>query len=70
MSRVLKPNNDALCALRFIKEFELTVEQIMYRYTVAHINEMCGEIGLAPIEGETEEPKAIRLHAAVLQPKG
>lgn len=56
-SRVLKPDTDALCALRFIKEFGLSAEQVVYRYTVAHIDKMCFEIGIPPEEGLLELEK-------------
>lgn len=65
MARVMKPNDDALCALRFIHLFDLDVDQIIYRYTVEHIDTMCAEMGLRPIEGEVEEQKAQRLRAAL-----
>lgn len=56
--------------LRFIREFNLGTDQVMYRYTVSgsgdgivSINDLCKHLGLRPVEGEKELRKAIRLVA-------
>lgn len=56
-ARQLAPDQDALSAIRFIKEFKLSADQIKYRYTVAHIDKMCFEIGIPPTEGQIEVEK-------------
>lgn len=56
-ARQLAPDLDALAAMRYIKEFKLSADQIKYRYTVAHIDKMCFEIGIPPTEGQIEVEK-------------
>lgn len=68
MAREIKPDADILGAVTFIRDYALTPEQIAYRYTVKQIDAMCAELGLAPIEGELEEAKALRLFCAARQP--
>lgn len=55
----------ALSAMDFIRDFNLNQEQVAYRYTVAHIDKMCAEIGLKAIEGEKEAAKVCRLLNAI-----
>lgn len=61
MARELAPNADALAALRFIREFCLCADHIAYRYTVKQIDEMCAQLGLQPVDRETEVEKVSRL---------
>lgn len=63
--RELKSNLDAVCALRFIKDFKLSADQIAYRYSVDNLDKMCYELGLPPIDGELEAQKIFRILKAL-----
>ena len=59
----LRPDVEVRDALFFIRDFKLTVDEIVKRYTSSEISKMRDELGLASISGETEEQKAIRVHS-------
>lgn len=65
MARAMITDPQALAAMDFIRDFNLDHDQVAFRYTVAHIDKMCAEIGLPAIEGEKEAGKVCRLLTAI-----
>lgn len=61
----LAPDVETHCALQFIKEFQLTSDQIARRYTVGHLDDMLREMGLPVVESMREADKALCLSNAI-----
>lgn len=63
--RDLIPDSDVVEALRHIKEFNLSSDQIAYRYSVKNIDAMCYEMGIEFNDSHNEATKVFRLAHAV-----
>lgn len=63
--RELKSNESVVSAMRHIKEFNLSTEQIIYRYSVDNLDKICYELGLEAVEGQNEATKAFRIAHAL-----
>ena len=60
----LKNNDDALAALRFIKEFKLSPDQVMTKYSIEDVDRMSELVGLEVLN-VTQEEKVFRLMTAL-----